>query len=65
MVDVQLSFSSLPTQDNDTLNATEIGINKDGVDTMLEKSESFFQREEVGTEEEPEGKDQLRLMSAL
>ena len=55
MEDVQLSFSSLPTQDNDNLNATEIGINKDGVATTLEKSESFFQREEEevvdGTEE--------------
>jgi hypothetical protein len=57
MVDVQLSFSSLPTQDNDN---TEIATQKDGVaSTTLEKSESFFQREEAGTEEEPGGKNSL------
>ena len=59
MVDVQLSFSSLPTQDNDS---TEIATQKDGVaSTTLEKSESFFQREEAGTEEEPEGKNTLEV----
>ena len=60
MVDVQLSFSSLPTQDNDTLNSTEIATQKDGISAAtLEKSESFFQREEAGTEEEPGGKNSL------
>ena len=61
MVEVQLSFSSLPTQDNDALNATEIATQKDGVAATLEKSESFFQREEAGTEEEPEGKNTLEV----
>ena len=57
MVDVQLSFSSLPTQDNDS---TEIATQKDGVaSTTLKNSESFFQREEAGTEEEPGGKNTL------
>ena len=60
MVDVQLSFSSLPTQDNDTLNSAEIATQKDGLaSATLEKSESFFQREEAGTEEEPRGKNSL------
>jgi len=61
MVDVQLSFSSMPTQDNDTLNSAEIATQKDAVSAAtLEKSESFFQREEAGTEEEPDGKYSLQ-----
>ena len=51
----------MPTQDNEILNSTEIAAQKDGLAsaTTLEKSESFFQREVAGTEEEPDGKYSL------
>ena len=59
MVDAQVSFSSIPTQDNDALQATMDSTIQNQQDQVLEKSESFFQKE---TDEPSAGKINIGMI---